>query len=260
MLEQELQQLGGPGQEPEGDRAQLVVARVRVERREDLGDALHGRVDPDRIPGLDPRDDRTEAELVGAAEADVASGALGLGALVVEVGVGLDDLGLGDGEDPTARLVGDDPRDGRVDDPDPVEGQVTGQPRDAASDVDLGLAGAQHRPRPGESVLQVQHVGEGIARRGHPGAAGQCDLPEAEVLDAGRAVATGVDQHVAETSCMTTLRPLGRVCRVHCRPLRQDLEVADLGQSALPHRTTRRGQEGRCVEVGEGVDHAFYYR
>ena len=250
MLDEELQQLGGPGEEPERDRPQLVGAGVRVARRDDVGHPLHGRADPDGVTGLDPRDHRAQAELVGAAEADVAPGALGLGALVVESGIRLDDRGLGNREDPSAGLVGDDARHGGVHDADAVGGEVARQPRHAARDEHLGIAGAQHRPGPGEPVLEVEHVGQSVARRGHTGAAGERDLAEAEVLHAGRALAAEADQHVAESARMRAVGSLGRVGRVHRRPLRQDLEVTDLGQSTLPHRTARGGQQGRRLEAG----------
>ena len=146
---------------------------------------------------------------------------------------------------------------GRVDDAHPVGGQVPRQLGDPSGDVDLGLAGTHDRPGPGESVLEVEHVGQGVAGGRDPGAPGQRDLAEAEVLDARGALTAGVDQHVAQPACGRAVRTLGRVGRVDRRPLRQDLEVAHLGQPTLPHHATRLGQEARLVEVGEGVGHVF---
>ena len=92
--------------------------------RDDLGDAHKGRLHPDRVARRDARDDGAEAELVGATHADIATGPLGLDSLVVELGVGLDDLRLGDSKHATAGLVRDDPGDRRVHDAHLLDGQV----------------------------------------------------------------------------------------------------------------------------------------
>ena len=109
----------------------------------------------------------------------------------------------------------------------------------------------------GQPVLQVEHVGEGIARRHHPGAAGQGDLAEAEVLHTRGAVTADLDQHVAQASGRSTVRTLGRITRVHRRPLRQHLQVVHLSPPPYLHGLRRPGEEPGCVEVCEVVDHAF---
>ena len=96
--------------------------------------------------------------------------------------VGLDDLGLRDREDPATGLAPDDPGDGFVDEADPVGGQVAGELGDPPGDLELGLAGAAQVPHLRQPVDQVQHIGERVAGRGDPGASGQRDLTEAELL------------------------------------------------------------------------------
>jgi hypothetical protein len=115
MLEEQGEQLGGTGQPAEGDRAHLVGSGVGVARSQDLGDPSDSGLHPHRVAGLDAGDHRAEAVLVGPARGDVAAAELGLDLLLVPRGVGLDDLGLGDGEHPSTRLTRDDPRDRPVD-------------------------------------------------------------------------------------------------------------------------------------------------
>lgn len=47
-------------------------------------------------------------------------------------------------------------------------------------------------------MLEVEHVGQGIDGGHDPGAPGQGDLTETEVLDARGAITAGVDQHLAQ--------------------------------------------------------------
>ena len=124
MLEQEREQLSGPREPAEREGAELVGAGVGVEGFDDLRDAVDGGVDGDGVAGLELGDEGAQAVLVGAAEAEVAASALGLAPLLMEVGVGLDDLGLGDLEHPSGRLAGDHPGHSGVDDVDSVGRQV----------------------------------------------------------------------------------------------------------------------------------------
>ena len=110
------------------------------------------------------------------------------------------------------------------------------------------LASATSRTRPADS-LEVERVGEGVARGHRTGAAGQGDLAEAEVLHAGRAVAADPDQDVAEASGRDAVGSFGRVARVHGGPLGEHLEVVDLRQTAGLHGLGRPGEEPGCVEV-----------
>ena len=82
MLEEQLQQLGRPGEVAEGDGADLVGRGVRVEGSDDLGNPDDRCLHPDGITRLDAGDHGAEPELVGATHADVAPCALGLDALV----------------------------------------------------------------------------------------------------------------------------------------------------------------------------------
>jgi hypothetical protein len=88
-----------------------------------------------------------------------------------------------------------------------------------------------------------------MARGHHPRAAGQGDLAEAEVLHARRAVAADLHQHVAEASGRRSVGSLGRIARVHGRPLGEHLQVPDLSESSGLHGLERPGQESGCVEV-----------
>ncbi len=151
-----------------------------------------------------------------------------------------------------AGLGRDHPRHGRVDQADRVGVQVARKLGDAARDPHLALPAQAHRPCQGQPVLQVEHVGEGIARRHHPGAAGQGDLAEAEVLHTRSAVTADLDQHVAQASGRSPVRPLGRITRVHRRPLRQHLQVVHLSPPPYLHGLRRPGEEPGCVEVLRG--------
>ena len=75
---------------------------------EEVGDALEHGVDPGRVAGGDAGDEVLQPVLVGASEADVPLRRLLLGPLLL-VGrqVGLDDLGLRDGEHSPGRLTHD---------------------------------------------------------------------------------------------------------------------------------------------------------
>ncbi|WP_283095585.1 hypothetical protein [Nocardioides alcanivorans] len=69
---------------------------------------------------------------VGLAEVDVAALLLGFDAGVVEVGVGFDDLGGGDVEDPSGAFAVQDGGDGGVDQTDCCVGEVAGEAGDLA--------------------------------------------------------------------------------------------------------------------------------
>ena len=249
MLQQQGEELGGAGEPSEGEGAELVGAGVGVAGREDLADPVHDGVHGDRVAGFEAGDEGAQSVLVRAAEADVAAPALRFAPFVVQLGVGLDDLGLGDCEDAPGRLGGDHPGHRGVDDADLVDWQVAGKLRDAASDPDLALAASGHGPGQRQPVLQVEDVGERVAGGHHSGAAGQRDLAQAEVLHARRAVAADLDQHVADAAGDVAVGALGRVARVDAPPTGQHLEVVDLGVPAGPHGLGRPGQEA-LVEVG----------
>ncbi len=61
VLQQQREQLGGPGQPAERDRPQLVGTGLGVARRQDLGHPGDDGLDPDRVAGLDAGDDRPPA-------------------------------------------------------------------------------------------------------------------------------------------------------------------------------------------------------
>ena len=163
VFEQEGEELGGAGEPAERDGAELVGAGVGVAGRDDLADAVHDGVHGGRVAGFESGDEGAQAVLIGAAEADVAAPAFGFAPLVVQLGVGLDDLGLGDREDPAGGLGGDHPGDRGVDDVDLVERQVAGELGDAAGEPHLALAAPGHCPGQGEPVFEVEDVGEHVA-------------------------------------------------------------------------------------------------
>jgi hypothetical protein len=90
---EQLEQLGGAGQPAEGDRPQLVAAGVlRMAGRDEVGDPLQHRVDPDGVTRSHAGDDVAEAVLVGLGQCDVAPAALSVCPGCMGDGVCLDDL------------------------------------------------------------------------------------------------------------------------------------------------------------------------
>ena len=178
----QLEEFGGAGQPAERDRPELVGGGVGVAGREDFGDPGHGGLDPDRVAGLDPGDQGPQPVLVGARGGHVAASAFGLDPLVVQGGVGLDDLRLGDREHPATGLGGRSPAPPPGPPARPGRRAGAGTASRPGGRLELGLPGAAGRPGRRQPVDQVQGVGGRVHRRGHPGAAGQRDLTQTEVL------------------------------------------------------------------------------
>ena len=256
MLEQQGEELGGAGEPPERECAELVGAGVGVTGRDDLADAVHDRVDGDRVAGFESGDEGAQSVLIGPAEPEVAPSALCLAPLVVQLGVGLDDLRFGDGEDASGCFGRDHPGDRGVHDVDRVGVQVAGEPGDAPSHPHLALTAAGHGPGQREPVLEVEDVGEHVAGGGDAGTAGQRDLAETEVLHPWRALPTHLPQHVADTSRDMAVGALGRVGGVDRRPCREQLEPMHLGEPGRSLGLGRGGQEAFRVEVDEVGVHA----
>jgi hypothetical protein len=101
------EELGGAGEQAEGQGVQLVAGQVRVLGGEQVGCPGEGGVDPDGVAGVDLGDDHPQAVLVGAGQGDVAAAGGGGDLLGVRGGVGLDDLGLRELEDPAGGLGAD---------------------------------------------------------------------------------------------------------------------------------------------------------
>ena len=249
VLQEKGQELGGAGEPPEREGAELVGAGVGVAGRDDLADPVHDGVHGDRVACLESGDEGAQSVLIRPSEPDVAAKALRLAPLVVQLGVGLDHLGLGDREDASGGLGGDHARHGGVHDIDLVDRQVAGELGDAPGHPCLALAAPRHRPGQRQPMLQVEDVGERVTRSHHSGAAGQGYLAQAEVLHLRRAVAADLDQDVAEASGRGPVGTLGRVAGVDGRPLGEHLEVVDLCESTRLHGLGRPGQEAGCVEV-----------
>jgi hypothetical protein len=187
VLEEQLEQLGRPGEEPEDDGAQLVGSGARVG---------------------------------------------------------------GDGDHAPTGLVGDDPGDGGVDDPDSRCRQVSRQLGHASGKEHLRLAAADHRPGQRQPVLQVEHVGQRVGRGGDTRAAGEGDLAEAEVLHARCALPAALDQRVSESTRAHTIGIIGGVGGVHRRPLGKDIEVADFSQPTVRNSGRRAGPQTGRVDGG----------
>ena len=243
VLQQQPQQVGGPGQPAERLGSGLVPAQLGVLGGEDLGDPGDRGVDPDRVAGADPGDHGAQPGLVGAGQGDVAARSFVGARCGVEVGVGLDDLASATSMIRPAASV---PIIGAIaasTTPTRSGRQVARQLGDLAGHPHLGLPALAGRARPGEPVDQVEHVGDRIAGGHHPGAAGHRDLAEAEVLHLRGALTADVDQHVAHPPRVLPVRALRGVGAVQVGPLQQHLQVGDLGQPPRPHRRGRRGQQ-----------------
>ena len=100
-------------------------------------------------------------------------------------------------------------------------------------------------------MLQVEHVGECVTRGHHAGAAGQGDLAEAEVRDAGGAITAELAQDVADSAGDVPVGAVGGVGGVHGRPGGKDLEGVDLREPGGALGLGRGGEEASRVEVGE---------
>ena len=246
VLEQQLEELGGAGQPPERDRPDLVRGGVGVTRGEDLGDPGHGGLDPDRVPGLDAGDHGAQPVLVGPRRGHVTPAAFGLDPLLVQGRVGLDDLGLRHRQHPAGGLPADDPRHRPVHDADPVGRQVPGQLRHPPRHIDIGLAGRRRPPRSAGGGGSGPGCRRSRCRSPPPRSAGQRDLTQAQLLH------RGVPSPPSWTS---RSQLLGGLRGVHRGPLRQHLQVADLGPSTSPHRVRRGSQQATRVEVGQVVVH-----
>jgi hypothetical protein len=245
----------GWASQPKARARSFVGAGVEVAGGDDLGDAVHGGVDCGGVAGFEAGDEGAQAVLVGAAQAEVAAAAFGLAAFVVQGGVGFDDLGLGDGQDPAGGFGGDQPGDRGVHHADLVAGQVARQLRDTAGEPGLALAAAADRPGQGQTVLEVQDVGDRVRRRGDPGGAGQGDLAEAEVRDAGGAITAELPEHVADPAGDVAVGTFGGVGGVHGRPGGKDLEGVDLREPGGALGLGRGGEEAGRVEVVEVDGH-----
>ena len=141
----------GPAGHP---RAPGSAARMSATRE------MH-RVHVGGVAGGDPGDHVPQPGLVGPGQRHEPAVLRGLHLRRVGGGVGLDDLGLHDGQHPGRALPGDRRRGRGVDQPHRGQGQVPGQGGDLADQPGIRPPGQEHRPHPGQPVPQVQHV------RGH---------------------------------------------------------------------------------------------
>ena len=258
VLQEQGEELGGAREPAEGQGAELVGAGPGMPRRDDLAHPVDDRVDGGSVAGLEAGDQGAQAELIGAAQADVAPAPLRLAPLLVERGVGLDDLGLRDLEDPTDRLGRDHAGDRRVDDADPVESQVA---------ESLAMRRATHTSQsPRRVTAQVR--GRRCSRSRTSAsklAVAVTPAPRAKAISPRQKSCTpGVPspptclQHVADASRDVTVRRLGRVAGVQRSPGREEVQLVHLGDPRGPLRLGRGGQQAGRVEVEEVGGHGTH--
>ena len=161
MVEEEFEEVRGPGEPPERHGAELVDVVVGpMGLGEDVGDSLDHGVDPGGVAGGDAGDDVAVAEFVGAGEFHVPLPPFGLFAGGVGFGVGLDDRGLRDLQHTGRGMPADHLGNGRIHHDDLVEREVAGEHGCFAGDPHLTATGLDDLPGLREPVLQVEHIGD----------------------------------------------------------------------------------------------------
>ena len=266
------EQVFGTSEPAEGLGAQRVAGGVVGEARcEQVGDAFEHGVDPHGVARLDPGDEVAQPELVGLGEGGVAAAELLGEEASVALGVGLDDLGADDVEEPARGDLGEVVGQGGVDDHDAelVEGAREGG--GLAGDPGLEGEGLHGLPPARQAVAQVEGVGDDRAGGVVVDAAGDGELGEAEVLDHRGAVAADLDQPVlARPGPAREASTLGIGC-VEVGPPRGEREVACLRHAPGDDLVLDRGQGGGGIEVVEarvggrrtlddGIEHVFDHR
>ncbi len=214
-----------------------------------MGDLVEGGVDPGAVSGVDARVQGAGAVGVGVADGDHPVAALCFEAAVVGGGVGLDDLGLGQGEDPGGCLGGGGVGDRGVDEADLVGLEASGQGGDLAGEPDLDLPVAHEGPGGGEAVAQVEGVGEGGAGREGVAVAGDGELGQAELADQGGAVSAELDEAVTAAPAPGCVGVVAGVLGVEVGPGQGQLEVLDLCGSPGDERCFCSREDPGGVEV-----------
>ncbi|GAB3773067.1 hypothetical protein GCM10028867_07210 [Nocardioides pacificus] len=200
-FEEELEEFGGASQPAERLGAEQVAASVGVAGGEDVGDAVHGGVDPGGVAGGDPGDHVAQAGGVGAGQGHVAPCLFGRDPFGVRGGVGLDDLGRADRQHPRGRLGGHTGRDRGIDQTHDRVRELAGQGRDLAHQPLLHGPGGEPGPGQRQAVAQVEDVGGDLARRQRVALAGYRELTQGELTHPRGALAPDLDQPVPTHTC-----------------------------------------------------------
>ncbi len=168
----------------------------------------------------------------------------------MSVGVCLNDLRLGDRQHPRRRLKCRD-RDRPVNQLDPSPAQLAGVLRDLARHPPLDLEPQHGRPQQRHPELQVEHRGDIVLGRDHPGSAGDRELGDAQLGDLRRTVTAELHQSVATTARRYGARLRLRVAGVQVAPTQRQPHVLHVSRAARTRASLDRGQGGGRVEVGE---------
>ena len=263
-LEEQGEQLGGAGQPPERQRAELVAADLGRglgaqlgAAGQHVGDPVQHRVHPDRVAGLDPGDHQPQPVLVAARQGHVPAAALLLEPRPVRGPVDLDHLGLGQLDHLRRRLPHDRLGHRGVHHRRRCRRQPTGQHRDLAGHPHLGPQRPHLRPgqrQPVPQVERVRHQRPG-GQRVHP--AGDAELGEAQVLHQWGALPADLDQPVpTRGEPPPALGAQPRVGGVQVGPVRGQPQVVDLGRPAAEQHLVDQGQGPGRIELVEGYRHA----
>ncbi|UMG92427.1 hypothetical protein [Nocardioides sp. TF02-7] len=238
---------GGVGEEGVGEVVDVLLAADRGAVGQLGGDPAGGR-----FAGV-------FHDLPGADLGEPHPGALGvldqLG--VVQVGVGLDDLGLRDPQQPARGLVAG-VGDGLIDQPDVVLGEFAGKAGDLAGQPALDLQRLHRGPQQREAVAQVEAVRGVVLRGHHAGRAGDGELGEAQLRDRRRTFPAELEQPVSTPGHRHRTGEGLRVGGVQVAPVQHPLHRADLHRTGQADVVLHTGQRGRRVEGGDVLfEHVF---
>ncbi|KRA32625.1 MULTISPECIES: hypothetical protein [unclassified Nocardioides] len=191
---------------------------------------------------------------LGAGVPHTLTGAVRLDAFGVGDGVGFDDLGLGDLQDPCRCLVeGFSDRD--VHDHNLLSSEFAGHGCDLGTDPGLATQRLQPRPHQGESVAQVERVGGAAPGGEHRLPASDRDLHQRQVRDLRSALPTQGDEPGAAVPDRDRIGFVLRVTREHITPCLQDFQLLDLGFTALEQHVVSRLEQLLRRHFSETRDH-----
>ena len=179
---------------------------------EDVGDPVEQRVEPGGVAGGDAGDDPAVAVLVAAGQGGVAAVPLDLAAHRVGLGVGLDDLGLGDLQDRGGGVAGDARATARSTSPTRSAGRARDSEATLRATQGSHARSATRAQVRGQAVLQVEGVGDQGAGGGRVGLAGHGQLGHGVLPDRRGALAAGL------RSSGPARRPARRAARPSARP------------------------------------------
>ena len=259
VLEQEPEQLGGPGEPPEREGAQQVARGVGVfgSLGEDVGDPADHGVDVRRVARGDPGDDVAQPGLVGPGQGHEPAALLGLDLRLVGGGVGLDDLGLDDAQHPARGLARRARPRRRCRPPRPRPGTGRGSSR---------RPGGPARRRPGRPGRPSQLRGRRCRRSSTSAATARAEstctprampeLAQGELADPRGALPAEPDQPVGARRQRDRGVRAGVVARVgglQVAPVPHQPQVVDLHRPPAAHDQLQTRERVARVEVGGGA-------